>query len=207
MSVKGLMRRPRQELLVAYLAAAAVSTHILESVLPGIGPWFKPGLANTFTLVAFFHLGWKAAASVSLIRVFVGSLAMGTFLSPTFFLSLSGSAGVVFILGLVSHLQRNGPYSKLAPNTLLAHNGVSQNIPFYLSQNIHKTGLGPVGISLLAALAHMSFQVCAAWILIIGHTGIFLALPWFMLGSWLTGIFNGLLAFLILERMARFDLW
>ncbi len=197
MSTQGFMRQPRPELLIAYLAAAAVSTHILETALPGFGPWFKPGLANTFTLVAFFHLGWKAAASVSLIRVFAGSLAMGTFLSPTFFLSLSGSAGTVLILGVVYRLQLNGPHSKLAPNTLLAHNGVS----------LHKIGLGPVGVSLLAALAHMVFQVCAAWILIIGHSGIFLALPWFMLGSWLTGIFNGLLAYLILERMARFDLW
>lgn len=173
--------QPRQELLIAYLAATAVGTHILEAALPGLGPWFKPGLANTFTLVAFFHLGWKAAAYVAIIRVLAGSLALGTFLSPTFFLSFSGAIGAVLTLGAVRMLQSRKRTSR------------------------RSDGLGPVGVSLLAALAHMIFQVAAAWLIIVGHSGIFLALPWFLVGSWLTGIFNGLLAFLILERFAQFS--
>lgn len=178
MITKTSLPQPRQELLIAYLAAAAVGTHILEATLPGLGPWFKPGLANTFTLVAFFHLGWKAAAGVATIRVMAGSLALGTFLSPTFFLSFSGAMGAVLTMGVCQMLR---------------------------SQPDKNNGLGPVGISLLAALAHMIFQVIAAWLLIVGHSGIFLVLPWFLVGSWLTGIFNGLLAFLILERLARFN--
>ena len=67
-------------------------------------------------------------------------------------------------------------------------------------------GPGPVGVSLLAALAHMMFQVTTAWFLIIGHAGIFLALPWLLVGSWLTGVSNGILAFLILERLANFEI-
>ncbi len=159
---------PRRELMIAYLAAAAVAAHVLETALPGPGPWFKPGLANIFTLVAFFHLDWRAAAGVSLIRVLAGSLVLGTFLSPTFFLSFSGAAGALTVLGLAR-------YSPAA--------------------------LGPVGVSILASLAHMSAQVGAARSLIIQHDGLLLALPWFLAGSWVTGLLNGLVAFLILERL------
>jgi heptaprenyl diphosphate synthase len=160
----------RPDLLIAYFAAAAVAAHVLEAAIPGPGPWFKMGLANIFTLVAFFHLGWSAAAIVSIIRVVAGSLALGTFLSPTFFLSFSGAAGAVLIMGMLSYL------------------------PFKI---------GPVGVSILASLAHMVSQVVVAWILIIGHDGIFLALPWFLIGSWFTGLLNGLLAFLILKRIEQ----
>ncbi len=162
--------RIRPELLVGYLAAAAVAAHILEAAIPGPGPWFKMGLANIFTLVAFFNLGFQAAAMVSIIRVLAGSLALGTFLSPTFFLSFAGATGAVLVMGLVSML---------------------------------RVGVGPVGVSILASLAHMTFQVAAAWLVIIAHDGIFLALPWFLLGSWVTGLLNGLLAFVILARIQR----
>lgn len=188
--------QPRRELLIAYLSAAAVATHVLESSLPGFGPWFKPGLANTFTLVAFFHLGWQAAAAVSTIRVVVGSLAMGTFLSPTFLLALSGAIGAVLTLGVLQWSARHNT-QHTAPSSVqkrpVEQNGCGR--------------LGPVGVSLLSALAHMVVQVIAAWLVIVGHAGIFLVLPFFLMGSWLTGIFNGLLAFLILERLARFGLF
>ncbi|MBF0127810.1 MAG: Gx transporter family protein [Magnetococcales bacterium] len=160
----------RKDLLVAYLAAAAVAAHLLESVLPGPGPWFKPGLANVFTLVAFFRLGWRAAAGVTLIRVLAGSMALGTLFTPGFFLSFFGGLGAVGMLGGIRWLPM---------------------------------GLGPVGVSLLAALAHMVAQTVAAWLLLVGHVGIFAALPWFLAGSWLSGILNGLLAFLLLERFDR----
>ncbi|MBF0371639.1 MAG: Gx transporter family protein [Magnetococcales bacterium] len=162
----------RRELLIAHLAAAAIAAHLLEAALPGAGPWFKAGLANTFTLVALFRLGWGAAVGVSLIRVVAGSLALGTFLSPTFLLSLSGAVGALLAMGLM------------------------RGVPLLQ--------LGPVGISVMASLAHMSCQVIAAHFLFIGHSGIFLALPWFLAGSWITGILNGILAFLILERLERF---
>ena len=193
MREEGLMPQPRHELLMAYLSAAAVVAHILEAALPGLGPWFKPGLANTFTLVAFFQLGWKAAAGVAMIRVLAGSLALGTFFSPTFFLSLSGATGAVLTLGMI-HLLPCKVY-------LPTHPSQSRNEP-----QDTPSGLGPVGVSLLSAMVHMLFQVLVAWLLIIGHSSIFLALPWFLVGSWLTGIFNGLLAFLILERLARFQM-
>ncbi|MBF0262502.1 MAG: Gx transporter family protein [Magnetococcales bacterium] len=165
------MPRLRQDLLIAYLTAAAVTAHLLEAALPGPGPWFKPGLANIFTLVAFFLLGWRAAVAVTLLRILASSLALGILFTPGFFLSLAGGCGAIVLLGLV----------RLLPDV----------------------GLGPVGLSLLAAMAHMAAQSVAAWILLIGHIGILSALPWLLAGSWITGIFNGLLTFLLLEQLER----
>ncbi|MBF0627930.1 MAG: Gx transporter family protein [Magnetococcales bacterium] len=163
------MPRLRRDLLIAYLAAAAVIAQVIEAALPGPGPWFKPGLANVFTLVAFLRLGWSAAAGVTGLRVLAGSLALGTLFTPGFFLSLAGGCGAVAMLAVVRFLP----------------------------------GLGPVGISLLAALAHMAAQTAVAGWLIIGHAGIVALLPWLLAGSWISGVLNGLLTFLILEQLDR----
>ncbi|MBF0159219.1 MAG: Gx transporter family protein, partial [Magnetococcales bacterium] len=94
----------QRDLWIAYLAAAAIAAHLLESSLPGLGPWFKPGLANILTLVAFFTFGWRAAVGVTLIRIIAGSMILGTLLTPTIVLSLSGAAGALLALGLTKRL-------------------------------------------------------------------------------------------------------
>ena len=164
----------RRDLMLAHWAAAAVVVHIIEATLPAAGPWFKPGLANIFTIVAFFQLGFRAAIAVTMIRIVVASLVLGTFLSPTFLLSFSGAAAALLIIGTAVPL---------------------------------KPHLGPVGFSVLAALAHMGGQVVVAAYVIIGHSGLLMILPWVLTISWITGLFNGLAAFLILERIKRYDGW
>lgn len=53
MMEKSFLRPLRPERWITCLAAAAVGTPIIKTVLPGLGSWFKPGVAHTFTLVAF----------------------------------------------------------------------------------------------------------------------------------------------------------
>ncbi|MBF0349094.1 MAG: Gx transporter family protein [Magnetococcales bacterium] len=158
----------RPELYVVYWAAAAVTAHVLESGLPYPGPWFKPGLANIFVLVAWLQLGWRVALGVSMLRVLASSLILGTFLSPTFFLSLSGALGAFMAMAVI---------------------------------DFTRLGAGPVGFSIPASLAHMTAQVVVAYFMILHHPGVFTALPWFLIGSWLTGLFNGWVACLILQRL------
>jgi uncharacterized membrane protein len=54
-------------------------------------PGIKPGLANIVTLIVLARYGWVAAAWVSGLRIFAGSLLLGYFLSPGFFMSLTGA--------------------------------------------------------------------------------------------------------------------
>ncbi len=95
--------------LVAWFAALAVTVHVIEAALPSPLPGVKPGLANVITLVLLARFGFSLAAWVALLRVLVGSLLLGTFLSPTFVLSLSGAFGSLAALWAASRTQHFGP--------------------------------------------------------------------------------------------------
>ncbi len=82
---------PNQKIVVmALMVALGVILHRLEALLPLPTPWIKLGLANLMTLMALVYLGTKEAFTVTLLRVILGSVLGGTFLGPTFFLSLVG---------------------------------------------------------------------------------------------------------------------
>ena len=80
------------------LLMLAVGIHVLESALPGLGPWFKPGLANIVTLVALVMLGPKEALMLAIARVVVGALFIGTLFTPTFIMSLSGAVAAALVM-------------------------------------------------------------------------------------------------------------
>ena len=73
------------------LLLLAVGMHVLEAALPGLGPWFKPGLANIVTLVALVMIGPRAAFTLAMARVVVGAGLIGALFTPTFVMSASGA--------------------------------------------------------------------------------------------------------------------
>ena len=98
----------RQDHRIAWLTALAITIHIAESALPSPLPGIKPGLANVVTIVALVQYGWGTAAWVALLRVLIGSLLIGTFLSPTFLLSLAGAVASITALRLASWVPGRG---------------------------------------------------------------------------------------------------
>lgn len=98
---------------IARHAAAAIVLTVAEAVIPLPLPGVKPGLANIVTLVVLARWGWREAVWVALLRVLAGSLLLGQFLAPGFFLSLSGALSSLLVLGLAMHLPRRwfGPVS------------------------------------------------------------------------------------------------
>lgn len=123
----------REDHRVAWLAALAITIHVAEAALPSPLPGIKPGLANVITIAVLMRYGWASAAWVSLLRVVAGSLLIGTFLSPTFLLSLSGAIGSVLMLRLAITLPGKGfgaiGYSVLAA---LAHMAGQFAMAYYL---------------------------------------------------------------------------
>ncbi|MDR3393576.1 MAG: Gx transporter family protein [Parasulfuritortus sp.] len=91
---------------IAGLAAAAVGLTLAEAAIPLPLPGVKPGLANIVTLIVLYQFGWRAAVWVSLLRIVAGALALGTFLTPTFVMSLAGGLASLLVLGLAAHLPR-----------------------------------------------------------------------------------------------------
>jgi len=99
-----LVQITRDDHRIAWFTAFAITIHIAESALPSPLPGIKPGLANVVTVVVLIKFGWQTAAWVNLLRVLAGSLLIGTFLSPTFILSLSGALASTSVLILLAKL-------------------------------------------------------------------------------------------------------
>ncbi|MEJ2508924.1 MAG: Gx transporter family protein [Gammaproteobacteria bacterium] len=158
---------------IAWLTALAITIHIAESALPNPLPGVKPGLANVVTIAVLCLYGWRMAAWVSLLRVLVGSLLLGTFLSPTFVLSLTGALCSITTLG-AAHL---------------------------LGARLPGAGFGPVGFSLLAAMAHVAGQFYCAYWLFIPHAALFTLLPVLMSMAVVLGVINGIITRTMLQRV------
>lgn len=92
---------------IAKLAALAIGLHMMEAVFPSPLPGVKPGIANIVVLYVLYQYGIKAAVWVSLLRVVTSSLLLGQFLSPTFFLSLSGAVVSLVVLALAAYLPKS----------------------------------------------------------------------------------------------------
>ncbi len=92
------LERVRRRIYLALFIALAVALHTLEALLPSPAPWFRLGFANILTLTALFLYGGRAAWSVTLARIAVGSLFLGTLFSPGFLLSLAGGVAAVAIM-------------------------------------------------------------------------------------------------------------
>lgn len=89
---------------IARMAALALGLTVLEAAIPSPLPGVKPGMANIVTLIVLSRFGWRAAAWVSLLRVLAGGLLLGSFLTPGFFLSLSGAICSLLALAISQHL-------------------------------------------------------------------------------------------------------
>jgi len=132
---------------IARYAAAAIALTVAEAAIPMPLPGIKPGLANIVLLVVLERYGWRDAVWVSLLRVVAGSLLLGQFLAPGFFLSLAGSAASLAALGVAIHLPRRwfGPVSQsvcaafahivgqlvVARLWLVPHDGLFYLVPFF----------------------------------------------------------------------------
>jgi len=70
---------------LSLIVALGVVLHRLEILIPLPSPWIKLGLANVMTLVTLIFFGLRDAVTVTLLRIMLGSIIGGTFLSPIFF--------------------------------------------------------------------------------------------------------------------------
>ncbi|MDA1107576.1 MAG: Gx transporter family protein [Proteobacteria bacterium] len=162
----------RDDHLIAWLTALAVTIHIAESALPSPLPGIKPGLANVVTIAVLIRYGWRMAAWVTLLRVLVSSLLLGSFLSPTFVLSLSGALCSALVLALT----------------------------YIVAQRLPGAGLSALGYSVLAALAHMAGQFAVAYALFIPHPALLHLLPVLMSAAVIFGAVSGIIAQAMLTK-------
>ena len=133
---------------IAKLSAIAVALSLIEFFFPSPLPGVKPGIANIIILYTIIKFDLQMGIWVSLIRVFVTSILLGAFLSPTFFLSLSGALFSLFSLIMLKNINRK--YFSLISLSLIAslahilgqflivrlwiipHNGIFYLLPIFI---------------------------------------------------------------------------
>lgn len=141
------LRPTRDDHRIARHAAAAIVLTVAEAAIPLPLPGVKPGLANIITLLVLARYGWRDAVWVTLLRVVAGSLLLGQFLAPGFFLSLTGAVFSLATLGVAMALPARwfGPVSRsilaafahiagqlvLARLWLVPHDGVFYLAPMF----------------------------------------------------------------------------
>jgi heptaprenyl diphosphate synthase len=160
---------------IAQLAAAAIGLALIDAAIPLPLPGVKPGLSNIVTLIVLARYGWAAAVWVSALRVMAGGLLLGQFLSPGFFMSLSGAVLSLLVLGLAVRLPQRwfGPVSwsilaafahisgqlLLARAWLIPHNGLFYLLPLFASAALAFGMInGLIAARLLAELPDIPFE-------------------------------------------------
>lgn len=101
-----IVHRPLLRLsIIAMLLAVAIVLSYLESFIPIWIPGVKLGLANVIILIMLYEFKFYEAGIVDILRILVVALIRGTFMSPTFFMSLSGGILSYFVMLLFSRIK------------------------------------------------------------------------------------------------------
>jgi heptaprenyl diphosphate synthase len=124
-------RRSSTLLQLALLVAAGLVLFLFESFIPRPLPWLKPGLANIATLFALYTFGVRGALLVTLLRVILGSMVVGSFLNPAFLLSIGG--GLCATLAMAAALRFGETFSVLGVSAIGAfcHNAAQIFLAYF----------------------------------------------------------------------------
>lgn len=163
----------REDRLIAGFAGIAILIHLLEAGIPSPVPGIKPGLANVVTLIVLVRHGLGPAIWVNGLRVLVGSLLIGSFLAPGFWLSLSGAAASLAVLAFGT------AWNRLLPGSALS----------------------VMGLSLASAVAHVGGQFMIAWAWFVPHPGLVHLLPPLLTAALALGAVTGWLTGRLLARL------
>jgi len=150
---------------LSILVACAAVLQVAESLLPHPVPGVRLGLANIITVIAMVYIGPGSAVQLAVLRTLVSSMALGTFLTPTFVLSFSGGVVSALVMALLYRLSGRGPFS-----------------------------FGLIGISVGGAVSHIATQIALVYLLFIRSSGVLWLWPWLMLSAVVTGVLTGLIA-------------
>lgn len=148
---------------VGVLLALAVGLGVAEAAfvppLPGTG--VRLGLANVAVLVALVYMGSRAALLVSIGRVIVVSLALGTLFGPVWAMSLAGAAAAWAVMTLLSR-----------PGTPLSLYGVS--VGGAVSHVLAQLGVASLVIGSVAPLSMATLSIAVAIVtgLLVGACGV-----------------------------------
>ncbi len=99
------MRGPANRVAkLGMLLAVSLMLHVLESALPLPLPFVRLGLANIVTVYAIIAMGVGDAMVLTILRVAISSLLVGTFLGPSFAMALGGGVAATLAMWVAFRL-------------------------------------------------------------------------------------------------------
>ena len=102
-----VMNKTTKMIFISLIVAQALVLHVLEGMIPlpiGI-PGAKLGLANVFSIITLYVLGFKSAFLVVVLRVALSTMFGGTLSS--FLFSLSGGLLSLFVMTMIKNLLKD----------------------------------------------------------------------------------------------------
>lgn len=102
------MIRTRKVVVIGLLVGLGLIMHFIETMLPltAIVPGAKLGLANIVSLIGIVLFGFSGGLQIVLLRIIIGSLLAGTFMTINFYLSFSGGLFSFFVMYMVYEFLR-----------------------------------------------------------------------------------------------------
>ena len=94
----------RIAIIAMFIALSSILSY-LESFIPVFIPGVKLGLANVIILIMLYEFKFYEALIVQLLRIIVVSLILGTILTPTFLMSLSGGILAYIVMLIFSRIK------------------------------------------------------------------------------------------------------
>ena len=152
------MKTKKIALLAMCIALAMILSYV-ESLLPSLGiPGVKMGLANIVVVFALYKIGWREAAGISLLRVFLVALLFGHAASLMY--SAAGAALSLSGMILMKKTDRFGCVAVSVSGGVLHNAGqiltalllMGPNVVYYLPVLILSGTAAGVAIGAVAAL-------------------------------------------------------
>lgn len=127
-----IFTKEQRNVYIAILVSAAVVVNTIEFIIPLPLPWLKFGFANIFVLIAIYFFGFKDAMTVTILRVLISSIMTGKFLTPAFFLAMSGGITSTIAMAITFLLLRR--YASLIGISVIGSytHSVTQLVTAYL---------------------------------------------------------------------------
>ncbi len=130
----------RREKYLVFLILLSLYLSLAETLIPKPFPWLKFGLSNIGTIIALEKFGKKMAIEVTLCRIVIQGIMIGTLFSPGFIISLvSGVVSVNVMIFLYNFRSRLSLVS-ISIFSALVHNFVQLIVVYFLlfrNMNIH----------------------------------------------------------------------
>ncbi len=95
------MGKTRKTIIIGLLVSMGLILHFVENMIPmtAVVPGAKLGLANIVSLMGLVLFGFQGGFLILLLRILLGSLLAGTFMTINFYLSITG--GLLGFLAMV----------------------------------------------------------------------------------------------------------